>query len=124
MRHRIFGNQLGRNTKQARALYRSLLLEVFDHGRIETTLAKARAIRPDVDKIITLVKKNSLAARRQIVKILGSDLVLKKSFSDRNSGYSRIIRLGQRFSDTTEKVILELIVDDPVKTNKARKAGS
>lgn len=117
MRHRVYGNQLGRNTKQARSLYRSLLLEIFEHGRVETTLAKARAIRPDVDKIITLAKRKSLAARRQILKILGRDLDLKKSFSDRHSGYGRVIRLGKRSSDATEKVIFELIYDQVKEDN-------
>ena len=116
MRHKIHGNQLGRNTKQARALYRNLVKEVLDHGKIETTLAKAKAIQGMVDRVLNYAKKNTVSARREAVKILGTDLLLKKLFyevgpkySNRHSGYSRIIRLGQRFSDTTERVILELV---------------
>lgn len=116
MRHHYFGNQLGRSTKQVRALYRNLVSEVLDHGRIETTLAKAKAVRGLVDRTIGYAKKNTVAAQREAVKTLGSDKLLKKLFSEigpkysnRNSGYTRIIRLGQRFSDTTEKVILELV---------------
>lgn len=116
MRHKVFGNQLGRNTKQARALYRSLVREVLDHGRIETTLAKAKSVKGMIDKVIVFAKKNTVSARRQVVKILGGDKGLNKlftqiptQFASRNSGFTRIIKLGQRFSDTTEKVILELV---------------
>jgi len=116
MRHNVFGNQLGRNTKQAKALYRGLTRELFVHGRIETTLAKAKAIVPMVDRVITMAKKNSVSARREVVKILGSESPLNKifdeivpGFSNRNSGFSRIIRLQERFSDTTKLAIIELV---------------
>ncbi len=119
MRHKVFGNQLGRNTKQARALYRSLVREILAHGRVETTLAKAKAVQGLVDKVINFSKKNTVSARREVQKILGGDNGLEKlftqaqsQFATRTSGFSRIIRLGQRFSDATEKVIFEL-VDSP-----------
>ncbi|MBI4099529.1 50S ribosomal protein L17 [Candidatus Microgenomates bacterium] len=110
MRHGYFGNQLGRNTKQSRALYRGLVEHLLDHGRIETTLAKAKAVTGMVDKVIGLAKKNTVNGRRQIAKALGHDKTIAAAqFATRTSGYTRIIRLGQRFSDTTEKVILELV---------------
>ena len=116
MRHNVFGNQLGRNTKQARALYRGLTRELLVRGRIKTTLAKAKAIVPMVDRIITFAKKNTISARREVVKILGSESPLEKifkeiapRFTDRNSGYSRIIRLNDRFQDTTKLAIIELV---------------
>lgn len=109
MRHKVFGNQLGRNTKQARALYRGLVRDVLSRGRIETTLAKARAIVPMIDRVVTLAKKNTVAARREIIKILGSDQFVTPAFPNRNSGYTRIIRLGERFSDQAKLVILELV---------------
>ncbi len=104
MRHRVFKNHLGRNTKQARALYRSLVSAVLDRGRIETTLAKAKAVRGEIDKAINLSQKNPA----------------------RKSGHSRIIRLGKRFSDTAEMVILELVdrpesvVEKPVEEPKKK----
>lgn len=116
MRHGYFGNQLSRNTKGAQALYRSLLTELFDHGRIETTVAKARAVAPTVDQVVNFAKKNTVAARREVTKILGSDKALDKIFSNvapkfanRNSGYSRVIRLGERYSDSAKMAILELV---------------
>ncbi len=116
MRHKVFGNQLGRNMKQARALYRSLVFELLDHGKIETTLAKAKSVTGLIDHVLNFAKKNTISAKREVVKIMGDDKLSKKlfsevapKFSNRNSGYTRIIRLGQRFSDTTEKVILELV---------------
>lgn len=116
MRHKVFGNQLGRNTKQAKALYRGLTRELILRGRIETTLAKAKAIIPMVDHIITLAKKNSVSARREIVKTMGNDNLLDKlfnevapAFASRNSGFTRIIRLRDRFSDTTEMAVMELV---------------
>ena len=135
MRHAVYGNQLGRNTNQAKALYRSLVSELLDHGRIETTVAKAKAVIPIIDKTINFAKKNTIAARREVVKILGSEKLLGKIFtevapkySNRNSGYSRIIRLGNRFSDAAKLAILELVEEDPkvqnddqVKSHKTRK---
>lgn len=116
MRHKVFGNQLGRNTKQARALYRGLTRELLFRGRIETTLAKAKTIVPMVDHIITFAKKNTVSARREVVKILGGENFLDKifnevapRFSNRNSGYSRIIHLKNRFSDSTKLAIIELV---------------
>lgn len=116
MRHKVFGNQLGRNTNQARALYRSLILELFDHGRIETTVAKAKAVAPMVDRIMNFGKKNTISARKEVIKILGGEKLLHKIFTeiapkypDRNSGYSRMIRLGQRLSDASSMAILELV---------------
>lgn len=120
MRHKVFGNQLGRNKKQVKALYRSLILALLDHSKIETTLAKAKAVQSSVDKAINLAKNNSVFARRQLAKLLATNKKFDMSrFSDKNSGYTRIIRLGPRLSDSTEKVILELVGHvEPVKKIK------
>lgn len=123
MRHGYFGNQLSRNKKGAQALYRSLLTELFDHGKIETTIAKAKAIVPTIDKVVNFAKKNTVSARREVTKIFGSEKILNKIFNDvaprftnRNSGYSRIIRLGERYSDSAKMAILELVEGvEPVK---------
>ncbi len=116
MRHRVFGNQLGRNTKQAKALYRGLTKSLFLHGRIQTTLAKAKAAVSMVDRVITFAKKNNVSAKREVAKILGGVDLIDKIFNEigprfagRNSGFSRIIKLGDRLSDSTKLAILELV---------------
>lgn len=112
MRHKVFGNQLGRPTNQAKALYHNLVTEVLKRGRIKTTRAKAKAIQGEVDKMINWAKKGTLNTRRLMLKNLGTDSFFDKfaqSYPDRKSGYSRIIRLGPRFSDAAEMVIIELL---------------
>lgn len=115
MKHGIFGNQLHRRTNAAKALYRSLIGEVLDHGRIETTLARAKAVQGEIDHVVNWAKEGTVNSRRQIVKTLGRDVKLTRDFSDRKSGYTRIIRLGQRAADTAEMVILELVEGKEVK---------
>lgn len=117
MKHKVFGNHLGRPTNQAKALVRNLVMEVVDHGRIETTLPKAKIVVGEIDRVINFAKKKTVAARREVVKILGGEnKIVEKLFSDfssrfkdRNSGYTRIIRTGKRISDTAEMAILELV---------------
>ena len=116
MHHKVFGNQLGRRTNVVKGLYRGLLISVLEHGKIETTKAKAKAIQGKIDKIINLIKENSVNSRRLMIKELGSEKLFPKIFksisgkyADRNSGYSRIIKLGSRLSDAAEMVKLELI---------------
>ncbi|OGG18854.1 50S ribosomal protein L17 [Candidatus Gottesmanbacteria bacterium RIFCSPHIGHO2_01_FULL_47_48] len=121
MKHRIRHNQLGRNTNQAKALYQGLATSVLSLGRIETTLAKAKAVLPLVDNIVNLAKKNDVNSRRLVIKSLGSDQLIDRifnqispAFGSRPSGYTRIIRLGQRLSDGAERAILELVEQVPV----------
>lgn len=116
MKHRVKTSRFGRNTNQAKWLYRSLASEVLEHGRIQTTKAKAKAIRGLVDKLINLGKVGSVAARRTIIKELGSDrqidLICNEvapKLSGQTSGYTRIIKLGPRLSDTSEMVLMELV---------------
>ncbi len=116
MRHRYFGNQLHRPTNQAKALYRSLASEVLDHGRIQTTLPKAKSVVGLIDKLISFGKRGDLTARREVIKLLGGTHLTDKlftqiapTFKDRPSGYTRIIKLGKRFSDSAEMVYLELV---------------
>lgn len=96
-------------TNRSKAVRRGLILEVLRRGKIETTLSKAKSVQGEIDRVVNLLKAKSVNSRRQLVKILGQEITTDKDFSGRISGYSRIIRLGQRFSDTAEKVILELI---------------
>ncbi len=95
----------------------NLSREVFDHERIKTTEAKAKAVAPEVEKLITLAKRGDLHARRQALSALGQDkFVVYKLFEeiapryeDRHGGYTRILKLGPRHSDATEMVYLELV---------------
>lgn len=116
MKHRVRHNQLGRNANQIKALRRGLVSSVFEKGRIQTTLAKAKAVIPEIDKIMTIAKNGGVHARRQVSKSLGSAASIKQIFEvvlpktgTRTSGFARIIKTGPRFSDATEMAILELV---------------
>jgi large subunit ribosomal protein L17 len=132
MRHRRAGFKLGRVTAHRWALFRNLLVALFRHERIMTTEAKAKAIRGLADQMVTLAKRDNLHARRQVLAMVPDTEVVKKlfdtivaRFSDRNGGYTRILRAGTRPGDRAPMVILEL-VDRPEtpkeKTKKDTKA--
>lgn len=123
MRHSVAGYKLGR-TKSARiALRRNLIKQFFTHERIQTTKAKAAAIRGDAERLITLAKNSADAsaeqkvhARRLAVSKLGDDQVIKRLFDEiaprfasRNGGYTRVTKLGPRLGDAAEMVVLELV---------------
>jgi large subunit ribosomal protein L17 len=117
MRHQRKRHKLSRTASHRKALLRNLCKEVIDHERIQTTEAKAKAVRPEVEKLITLAKRGDLHARRQALSQLGQDkFVVYKLFeevapryADRPGGYTRILKLGPRRSDATEMVLLELV---------------
>ena len=117
MRHQKTRNKLSRDSGHRKALLSNLSREVIDHERIRTTHAKAKALRPEVEKLITLAKRGDLHARRQAMAALGQDkFVVYKLFeeiapryADRDGGYTRILKLGPRQSDATEMVYLELV---------------
>ena len=122
MRHRVAGRHLGRNAAQRKALFSNLVRELYIHGRITTTEAKARAIRGDAEKLITKAKHglkdggNRVHAQRQVVSYLGDMTVAKRVFDelapryvDRNGGYTRMIKLGKRHGDAADMAILELV---------------
>ena len=116
MRHQKTRHKLSRSASHRRALLRNLAKELIDHERIKTTEAKAKAVKPEVEKLITLAKRGDLHARRQALSALGQDkFVVYKLFeevaprySDTPGGYTRILKLGPRRSDATEMVYLEL----------------
>jgi large subunit ribosomal protein L17 len=123
MRHSVAGYKLGR-TKSARiALRRNLIKQFFTHERIQTTKAKAAAIRGDAEKLITLARNSAngsdidkVNARRLAVSKLGDNQIIKRLFDDiaprfvnRNGGYTRVTRLGPRHGDAAEMVMLELV---------------
>ena len=117
MRHHQSGKKLGRDSAHRKALYANLAGALIEHGRIKTTEAKAKAVKPELEKLITLAKKGDLHARRQALSILAQDkFAVHKLFEEvapryagRSGGYTRILKLGPRRSDATEMVFLELV---------------
>ena len=116
MRHRNAGFKLGRNTSHRRALLRNLVTSVIIEDRVETTVAKAKAVRPLVEKMITLGKKGDLHSRRQALAFLMTDDSVTRLFDtvaprygDRNGGYLRIVKTGFQKGDGAEKAFIELL---------------
>ena len=117
MRHQKQRNKLSRDSAHRRALMRNLSRELIQHERIKTSQAKAKAVKPRVEKLITLAKRGDLHARRQALSELGQDkFIVHKLFEEvapryatRPGGYTRIVKLGPRRSDATEMVFLELV---------------
>jgi len=116
MRHNVFGRKLNRNIKQRKALFRSLFINLVLKGRIITTEAKAKAVRRLIDKIITQVKKQTLASRRLVLAEIPNKEVFEKLYKEiapllkeRVSGFTRIIKIGERKGDKAEMVILEWV---------------
>ena len=122
MRHKVAGFKLKRNVSNRRALLRNMVTSVIDNERVITTVPKAKAVKPLVDKMITLAKKDTLHARRQAAAFLMTPASVKKlfeklgtRFGQRNGGYTRITRLGWRKGDGAEQAILELVGSELVK---------
>ena len=117
MRHQKQRNKLSRDSAHRRALLRNLCREVIEHERIETSQAKAKAVKPKLEKLITLAKRGDMHARRQALSELGQDKFLVHKlfeevaprYAERPGGYTRIVKLGPRRSDSTEMVFLELV---------------
>ena len=116
MRHHRKGKKLGRDSAHRKALYSNLAGALIEHGRIKTTLAKAKAVKPIAEQMITLGRRGDLHARRQALAYLHSNDVVTMLFSevaprftDRPGGYSRIVKLGPRWGDAAEMVYLELV---------------
>ncbi|MBI4473015.1 MAG: 50S ribosomal protein L17 [Acidobacteria bacterium] len=128
MRHRNHHRKLSRNSSHRRALLRNLVTDFLEHERLETTVPKAKEIRPLAEKMITLGKRDTLHARRQVQGYLLRDAIAKKvfdtiapKFADRNGGYSRIIRTRYRRGDGAELAIIELIGSE-LEVKKAERA--
>ena len=116
MRHRVAGKKLSRSSGARKALFKSLLTELFRHERIETTEAKAKAVRGQAEKLISIARRGDLAARRHVYAELSSTQVAKKlmeeiapEFKDRNGGYTRIYKLGPRKGDAAPMALIELV---------------
>src|SRR6201990_2984093 len=117
MRHQRQRYQLSRSASHRKALLMNLSKEVINHERIKTTEAKAKAVKPEVEKLITLARRGDLHARRQALSALGQDKFvvyqlleeIAPRHSERPGGYTRILKLGPRKSDATEMALLELV---------------
>lgn len=127
MRHNVKGYRLGRSTGHRTAMRKTMIKQLFEHEKIQTTLAKAKSIQGDAEKMITLAKNTAKAeevvkmnARRKIAGELGntSHEIVKKLFDDiaprftnRPGGYTRLLKLGPRLGDNAEMVLLELVAE-------------
>ena len=119
MKHNISNRKLNRTTSHRKALLMNLSNALIKHEQITTTLPKAKELRPYVEKIITLGKKGDLESRRKTISILQDEINTKKIFStfaerykDRLGGYTRIVKIGNRFGDNAPTAIIELIDRD------------
>ena len=117
MRHAKKKGKLSRDPAHRRALLRTMSKQLIEHERIRTTQPKAKALRPEFEKLITLAKRGDLHARRQALSQLNQDKFavhklfeeIAPRYSNRNGGYTRIVKLGPRRSDSAEMVFLELV---------------
>ncbi|MBM3151383.1 MAG: 50S ribosomal protein L17 [Chloroflexi bacterium] len=123
MRHQVAGYKLNRSKSARIALRRTLIKQFFEHGRIQTTEAKAAAIRGEAERMITIARRTKDAAdakkvhaRRLVISKLGDNQVVAKLFDEiaprfenRNGGYTRVLKLGPRKGDSAEMVLLELV---------------
>ncbi len=116
MKHRIKGKKLNRTSSHRKALFKNMAQAIIKHEQIITTLPKAKAMKPIIDKLITLGKKSSLHARRQAFSQLRDNKMVSKLFGDlatryaeRQGGYSRVLKAGYRYGDAAAMAVLELV---------------
>jgi large subunit ribosomal protein L17 len=116
MRHLKRGRKLGRTTAHRKALLRNLATALFEHERIITTEAKAKELRRVADRLVTLGKRGDLHARRQALRVVRSNAIVRKLFDDvaprfaeRQGGYTRVLRVGYRPGDAAEMAVIELV---------------
>ena len=119
MKHNIIHKKLNRTSEHRKALLMNLSNALIKHEQIQTTLPKAKELRPFIEKVITLGKKGDLESRRKTISILQDEKMTKKVFDiianrykDRSGGYTRIIKLGNRFGDNAATAVIELVDRD------------
>ena len=129
MRHARTGKKLGRDSAHRKALYSNLAGALIEHGRIKTTVTKAKAVKPLAEQMITLGRRGDLHARRQATSFLRSRDVVHKLFAevaplfkDRPGGYTRIIKIGTRPGDSAEMAYLELVDEEYVAREREERA--
>ena len=122
MRHHRAGKKLGRDSAHRKSLYANLACALVEHGRIKTTVTKAKAVKPFAEQMITLGKRGDLAARRQAIAELRSQDAVHKlfaevapRFAERPGGYTRIVKIGPRQGDAAEMAYLELVDYEPAR---------
>jgi len=130
MRHRKTTAKLNRTASHRKAMFANMATQLFEHKKIRTTQPKAKAIRPVVERLITFAKKGDLASRRKVLKTVRDKKVVKElfeevapTFENRNGGYTRIIKLGQRHGDGAELAYLELVGFEGVRKEKKEKTS-
>ena len=115
MRKNVFGRKLGRDKNERQALFKSLMSALVLNETIQTSEAKAKAIKPEMEKLVTKAKKGEVAARKVVEKSLSKDAFEKMikeigpRFAKRNGGYTRLIKLGKRFGDDSPMVVMEWV---------------
>lgn len=116
MRHRKSTFKLGREYEQRKALMRGLMIALIEHRKIQTTVAKAKAVQPEIEKLLTLARQDTPHARRMALSKLASKEAMRQLFAfapqhyaDRQSGFTRMTKLGPRQGDGAEMVLLELL---------------
>ena len=119
MKHRIKGKKLNRTSSHRKALLKNMSQALIKHEQIITTLVKAKTLKPDFDKLITIGKKGNLSARRQAISKVGDTKLVEKLFSilakryeTRNGGYSRVLKAGFRYGDAAPMAVIELVDRD------------
>ncbi len=129
MRHRVAGRKLSRTTKHRELMFRNMVVSLFEHQRIKTTLAKAKELRKWAEKIITLGKKNSLHTRRLAFALLRDEGIVKKLFDEiapqykeREGGYTRIYKTGWRQGDSAPMSLIELVTASAAPEKKKKSA--
>jgi large subunit ribosomal protein L17 len=130
MRHHRAGKKLGRDSAHRKSLYANLACALVEHGRIKTTVTKAKAVKPFAEQMITLGKRGDLAARRQAIAELRSQDAVHKlfaevapRFAERPGGYTRIVKIGPRQGDAAEMAYLELVDYEPAAASPAGAAS-
>lgn len=128
MKHKVKGKKLGRDAKQRKALFKSLISSLIEHGRIRTTLAKGKAVQKLAEKLVTKAKDGSTSAIRQVSAFLAKKKTVNKlvnviapRFKDKIGGYSRMIRAGRRKGDMSQEIILEWSIKEEQKKPTAKK---
>ncbi|MGB2908762.1 MAG: 50S ribosomal protein L17 [Candidatus Aminicenantaceae bacterium] len=131
MRHQVKSQRLGRDSAQRKALLRNLVTSFMEKERIRTTHAKAKAVRPIAEKMITLARTNTLHTRRRALRYIYKKDVVKKLFDDigprfteRPGGYTRIIKIGPRAGDGAEMAVIEMIGSEFKKKDKKKEKMS
>lgn len=130
MRHQVFGKKLKRSSKERKALFKGLISSLVLRGQVKTTEAKAKAIRGQIDKIISKTKKGTLDSRRQLLSTLGKISTKKlfdeilPGFSSRSSGFTQIIKIGPRKGDGAPMVLLQWVGREAVFKKEGKEGAS